>query len=154
MKCQSDCISKRIIISLLIVTLCFIWINSMMPSQLSNEFSNSIVKLLGGTVTHSKEEAKQATTMLNSENVRKLAHFLEYAILGCVTMTLKLKHHRRLSDILLLGLGIAVIDETIQLFDGRTSSIKDIWIDMAGFLSAILIVWVVNKMIHWIKKKR
>lgn len=145
---------KKLLLVLLFFFVLFIWINSMMPSQCSNEFSNSIVKLLGGTVTHSKEEIAQATTLFNSANVRKLAHFLEYAVLGFVAMILKMKYHRRLADILLLGLGIAVIDETIQLFDGRTSSIKDIWIDMAGFLFALLTVWIVNKIIHWIHRRR
>jgi len=83
-----------------------------------------------------------------------MAHFLEYAAFGWVAMTLKLKYHRRLADILLLGLGIAVIDETIQLFTGRTSMIKDIWIDMVGFVSAILITWIANRILHWIHKRR
>jgi VanZ family protein len=145
---------KKLFLLLLFFVVLFIWINSMMPSGLSNEFSNSILKLLGGTVTYSREEAKQATTLFNSENVRKLAHFLEYAAFGCLAEILKLKYRRRLADILLFGLSIAVIDETIQLFDGRTSSIKDIWIDMAGFLFAILIVWIMNIMIDWIDKRR
>jgi len=54
---------KQFLVLILFVVL-FIWINSIMPSQISNEVSNSIVKLLGGTVTHCKEEANRRPQFL------------------------------------------------------------------------------------------
>lgn len=119
----------------------------MIPSQLSNGFSNTVVKMLGGTVTHSAAERVQATTFFNSENVRKFAHCLEFTGLGCFATALSLKLKYKLANVLLLGLGIAVIDETIQLFDGRTSMIKDVWIDMSGFMLGMLIVEIIYQIL-------
>jgi len=127
-----------------VLIICFIWINSSFSSHFSYEISNTVVKILSGMVTHAEKETAHSLMPAISLNVRKLAHFLEYTALGCAAMMLKLKSERKLTDVLFLGMGIAVVDETIQIFDGRTSMIKDVWIDLSGFLVGLLLVWVGN----------
>ena len=77
--------------------------------------------------------------------LRKLAHFSEYGLLGVLwTIELWLGPHRekrrgameRLSFCMLT----AFLDETIQLFvPGRSGEIRDVWIDIAGAWTGIMI---------------
>jgi len=64
-------------------------------------------------------------------------HVTEFAVLGAFTFLLaerkEKKTTQQFSSIALFGLLIALTDETIQLFNDRTSAIKDVWIDFAGF---------------------
>lgn len=44
------------------------------------------------------------------------------------------------SIIALSGVLTALIDETIQLLNGRTSAVKDVWIDSGGFALGMLLI--------------
>ena len=91
--------------------------------------------------------------------VRKVAHFLEYALLGFLTSGLLLFLRRYLSRRKLerwktwfypaeFCFLYAVTDEVHQIFSERGASPKDVLIDTAGAISGILliqlIVWVVG----------
>jgi len=71
-----------------------------------------------------------------STYVRKMAHVIEYALVGFQLMCiLLLKGKNRVTDYIncvFAGMFIGLIDETIQIFSGRGSEIGDIWIDLAG----------------------
>lgn len=69
--------------------------------------------------------------------VRKGAHFFEFAVLGALTAALLSALHeqygRRWSGYgWFYLLSIAVIDEFIQCFTGRTSAVEDVVLDFAG----------------------
>lgn len=69
--------------------------------------------------------------------MRKLAHFGEYLLLGFgYTLCLRVytrRYIRHISWPLLLGLLVANVDETLQCYvAGRSSSLRDVWIDFAG----------------------
>jgi VanZ family protein len=84
--------------------------------------------------------------------VRKGAHVVEYAVLG-VSWFVTLKWMNwPLIWFVLLGLAIAIIDETIQLFSlDRGSSVIDVLLyDMPGFL---LVGWIAHRVLM-IKMKR
>ena len=80
--------------------------------------------------------------------VRKIAHAVEFCILGVlITTVLYVKLRKALSLTLLSGLSVALIDETIQLFSsGRSAMIQDIWLDFAGFILGFLIVFVIHRL--------
>ncbi|MCI2105663.1 MAG: VanZ family protein [Intestinimonas sp.] len=129
---------KKLLTILIILIFCFIWGNSMVPEKQSNAISDAVTAMVGGVVTHCYESSERAaTTWFTSGHIRKLAHVTEYAALGAVLTTLVILKHKtirgHLPGLALAGLSVAVIDETIQMFNNRTSQIKDVWIDSAGF---------------------
>ena len=79
---------------------------------------------------------------LTTAVVRKLAHFGEFTVLGFwFTLCLRVytRHYiRHISWPLLLGLLIADADELIQLHvAGRSSSVRDVWIDFGGVCTGV-----------------
>jgi len=142
-------------IALILAILCFIWGNSALSSSISNHISDTITISFGGEITHSDEQEAAATTILTSSHIRKLAHITEFAGLGAVLTLLSVRRQKKpvhsLPGILLLGMLIALSDETIQLFTGRTSTIKDIWIDLLGFSIGCFISGIT---IHLITKRK
>lgn len=93
--------------------------------------------------------------------VRKCAHFTEYLVLGVLTSaTVQFRKNNistRIILILFTIMTVALCDETIQLFtDGRSSEVRDVWIDVAGgaagLLLAALVIWL-NKQFRQ-KKQR
>ncbi len=86
--------------------------------------------------------------------MRKLAHVTEFTVFG-VILTVMMKGMMRISCgwVLLAGMSAALMDETIQLFSGsRTSSVRDVWIDMSGFCTGVIVVMLV--MLIWRAVKR
>ena len=85
--------------------------------------------------------------------LRKAAHFSEYALLGAELSLLlnllldrngrPLARGRRLLDFPALGFFAAAIDETIQIFSGRGSSLLDVWLDTAGCLTGFFLIFLI-----------
>lgn len=100
---------------------------------------------------------------LSEHLIRKIAHFLEFAMEGFLLM-LCLRVYtahfvRHMSWPLLIGMGTALMDETIQLFiPNRTSMVTDVWIDMlgvvAGLLVALIILLIVRVVMAFARIKR
>lgn len=70
-------------------------------------------------------------------NIRKLAHFLEFAILGVILCNVYaafgVSHRTATGYILFLGLAVAVSDEYIQLHSpGRSALVTDVILDFQG----------------------
>lgn len=129
---------KKICLAVIVACLGFIWINSFFPADISGEMSGFVTRILKGPFRDGAEIAEGL--------VRKFAHGIEYAALGTAMAAYAYEAlARRLSLIGLLGLLTAVIDETIQIFSpGRTSQIKDVWIDFGGFAAGVLLVFLIR----------
>ena len=130
--------TKALSLIFLLAILWFIWGNSLMTGADSSNMSGRVVALL--------EKLFGPATNLEKVTfyVRKLAHMSEFAALGFVLgwfWYLWQKPGKETFSLpLLCGLTTACIDETIQLFTpDRGSSLRDVWIDMAGFLLAFLL---------------
>ena len=122
--------------------LLFIWSNSLAGSKQSNAISGWVEKLLKPLVD---PNGKIPAKVFNYE-VRKAAHVTEYAILGMLLVWLSVPIKRQNVWLLLFTVLItAVVDETIQIFTGRTSQVQDIWIDFFGAGAGMLIVYLVKK---------
>lgn len=130
----------------IMLTIGFIWSNSIQPGTVSNQSSGKILNLIqwlfGGRFD---------TYTLNIV-VRKSAHFIEFALLGAeiISLMLMLKKHQ-LWLVLFSGLSVATIDEFIQSFSGRTDSVSDVVLDFCGVLFGVLFVYAVC---YFIKKLR
>ncbi|MCD8355139.1 MAG: VanZ family protein [Clostridia bacterium] len=93
---------------------------------------------------------------LTDHIVRKLAHFSEFAALGFFTIHLcrvrRQIHWHSILHSLFFGLLCALTDESIQLFNDRSSQVSDVWIDFSGVCCGILFFLLLYS-IHRLWKK-
>ena len=118
----------RLCVTLILLNLCFIWGNSMLPGEVSGALSD----WLGGLLGMGQGDPSQGTGLL-----RKLAHFSEFACLGFLLSWLAYLKEERGFHIfalaLLGGLLAACIDESIQMLTPeRGPGLMDVWIDTSG----------------------
>ena len=133
---------------LIALTLLFIWGNSMRNASASGAMSGSVRVWLESLLHIPIDEFL----------LRKAAHFSEYALLGAELSLLlsllsdrrgaPLAHGRNLIDFPALGFLAAAIDETIQIFTGRGSSLLDVWLDTAGCLTGFFLVLLIFKIVR------
>lgn len=122
----------KLCLVLIAANLIFIWGNSATPGETSGSISGWLLELL-----RFLPNSEQAHTIL-----RKIAHFSEFACLGLLVGWFSIIHFGQPSPRLLgIGLAVACIDETIQIFSpGRYSSLIDVWIDTAGFTTGLILL--------------
>ena len=120
---------RLIIISVLLVLVTvFIWGNSALPREKSSKFSSGFGVWLASLF--GLEELPF--------DVRKAAHFCEYAAFGFLISVFAILR-KRLTPVYLfcyisIGLFVAVADESIQILSRRGPMIADVLLDFAGFL--------------------
>ena len=147
---------KYIVIALSVLvalSIIFIFSNSLKNGERSNAESSKIIELVKPIL-----DAIFGENVLNVRYVvRKSAHFAEFALLGCLTLTLV----RALTEytgkkLLFAGLfgtlSVAVIDEYIQSFTGRTSLVGDVVLDFSGALFGMLATYLFYLVIRKAKK--
>ena len=125
---------------LILVYLCFIYGNSLTPAAISSKESGYFLAKIQDFLAGAGMDAWWLTEHL----VRKAAHFTEYAGLGFL---LAMNTGAGIAPVfcLLKGNVTAVlfmpfVDETIQLFvEGRSGQISDVWLDMAGIVTGIMV---------------
>lgn len=130
----------------------FIFCQSALPAELSQQESGVVVRFLAG-VTGLEEG-------LVSFIVRKGAHFLEHLVLGIslfwTVRDLRMKHGRVPDGLAgravlvpwVVGTMYAVTDEVHQYFvPGRSCELRDVLIDACGVAAGVAIVW------YWRRRK-
>ncbi len=124
---------KRIFLAILIVlTLTFIFSNSLESSEASSLRSLSVLRFLErifgeGRITH--------------HFVRKLAHFCEFGLLGLeFSLFFRTFEKDKTLCCLFCGLLSALCDETLQLFSNRGSQVQDVWLDYGGYCCGVLFI--------------
>lgn len=83
-----------------------------------------------------------------THNIRKSAHFLEFAILGFLSFitlkTYKFRSYIIITAAFLYCLAAASADEYIQTFiEGRSGQISDVMLDCSGAATAIIICYLI-----------
>ena len=142
------------------LTIAFIFYNSAQVAEVSSGYSGKFTVLINKLLTYTPFDI-----ILSEHQVRKLAHMAEFAALGFfLTFCLRVYTKRLIAFCawpLLFGLFIAVCDEFLQRFvPGRSSSIKDIFIDFIGVCGgtgvAICIVFAVSFVfwLFWGRKRK
>lgn len=135
-----------ILIVLILVTIVFIWCNSLQSVPESDARSLGVLArikpFLGMLVGQDN---------VTDNLVRKLAHFVEYGALGCVlALLLALLKRRRWQSVVNCAfavLTVALTDETIQIFTGRGSQVQDVWLDFVGSCMGMLFVLIITGLI-------
>ncbi len=121
-------------IALLVFTLVWIWGHSCVSIPESSSESGRIVAFLQ-RIFHGTAWEEHITDHL----VRKMAHFAEFAFLGAQIMLLFLRKKQRLFwAAISIGAGVALLDETIQIFAERGDRIADVWLDIGGVTAGVL----------------
>ena len=84
---------------------------------------------------------------IGMHTLRKLAHFMEFAILGVLLgLDCRYEGKSRWWASLALGLAVASADEYLQtFFSGRSGQLTDVLIDASGVLAALLFVKAISK---------
>lgn len=125
-----------------LIVICFIWGNSVLSPEVSGKISAAV----GDVMADILGKGDSATTV-GGLSIRKLGHFFEYAVLGIffplfLTCFVKAMPFRT-TLIVSAGLAVPLIDETIQIFSGRGSSLRDVWIDIAGYAVGCAVIHLV-----------
>ena len=134
---------KYIFLSLTILCLIFIYGNSLLGAQMSFMFSSFVETQVG--------------MVAEVFNIRKLAHFGQFAVLGFfMTITTRLwlgNLKPRIFMLLFFGLAVAVSDEFLQLFsEGRSALVQDVVLDFFGFVSGMLFYIGIRRFSPHLKK--
>ena len=130
----------RVLILLIVLTLCFIWGNSLQSRETSGDISNSLLEIVNRFLGCVGLELK------DDHLLRKFAHFFEFAALGLelylFAMLRQMKQTKSFTYILTLGvcLAVALTDETIQYFVGRACRGTDVMLDFCGSLFGVFVL--------------
>lgn len=138
---------------LLVLTLAFIWRNSMESIPESQAKSLDLVAILKPIMEPIIGEGK-----VTDHFVRKTAHFCEFALLGAELRLLFLllgfgtvQGHM---NALFAALAAGVTDETIQYFYDRGSMVLDVVLDFCGAFFGALVLLLIALGVRHRKKRR
>lgn len=136
-------IAFRVIFTVaLVACIVFIFRNSLEAGYISSARSQAVMAKVNAVL------GKVHLGPLSEYTIRKLAHFSEFALEGFLLMLclrVYTSHFvRHMSWPLLAGMSTALTDETIQTrIAGRTSSVIDVWIDMAGVVAGLFVALII-----------
>jgi VanZ family protein len=114
------------------LTVLFIWGQSLLGRELSRLQSESVQGFLGSLL------GERVYTTFLYRNIRKVAHFAEYALLGMEWMgyRLSVRGSRRPTWWALCAVGpaVAVCDELLQFVSARAPRVTDVLLDCGGYV--------------------
>ena len=142
---------KAFLLCAILLTLIFIFVQSMIPAEKSSEQSNIVGDIIEEIIPPETKPGEFVQT-----NLRKLAHFFEFAVLGAEVAVYVCLFMRKASIVSLsyiTALTVALCDETIQIFSGRGPSVRDVWIDFSGFVFASAVIYAVAVIIFLMQRK-
>ena len=141
---------RRILTVFIIATIAFIWIHSMMQTDVSAKESGWVMAIIRPFL-----ELFVGKGNVTQHLVRKLAHFTEYFLLGAelsgynlfFTRAGRVKEENRIVAAFLksavFGLAVAAADEIIQIFSKRGPQVRDVLLDFTGVLAGTLLIFVI-----------
>lgn len=131
-----------VLILLLVLTLAFIWGNSLIGREDSQGLSRGLL----ARICTALETVGLHIDPENDHWLRKLAHFGEFGLLGVeLCLLLWLNGHRSFQGFAngaFAGLAAAVTDEALQLLSYRGSQVQDVLLDFAGVLTGLSLCWL------------
>lgn len=131
--------NKKLNIILVIIWMMFIFIMSSFNSNESSSQSNFIVNILSNIFNSNNIE-------ILSLIVRKLAHFIEYTILGILVYNLIYSYNKKIYLSIIICIIYSISDEVHQLFvPGRSCQITDILIDSTGSVTGIILLYILYR---------
>ena len=130
---------------LILLTLGFIWGNSLKSIPESQEISLSYLDRLSPFL-----DTVFGPGRITDHILRKTAHFCEFALLGAELRLLFLLLGQQglqgLMNALFAGLAAGVADETIQIFSQRGSRVADVVLDFSGAVFGALVIALITRL--------
>jgi VanZ family protein len=127
-------VATIVVVVLLLVTLVFIWGNSLRSEKASGAESGCVLQMIQPFL-----ESFLGKGIITDHLVRKLAHFTEFGALGAELALLVVLRGRPRAQALINGLAgglaAAVTDEALQLLSGRGSMVQDVLLDFSGVVA-------------------
>ncbi len=155
-KREAFCLSawQLILLACMLSTAAFIWSNSLKEAGASTQQSGYFRALFAKLFDVTQEPFR-----FLYHNLRKVAHFSEFALLGAETALFLAPYKERRLLRYLGGLGccaaVALADEGIQYFvPGRAASFVDVGIDTAGATCGMLLLIALAAICRRLFKKK
>ena len=145
-------ITRIALIVTIVCTLAFIFTQSMLSQETSSAESDAVGDIVAEIIPPETPPGEYV-----QNNLRKIGHFVEFAILGAEVALYAiffLKRYLYVVYALVLSPIVALLDETIQIFSGRGPMIVDVWIDVWGFSSSFVVIYVIYFAAKAILKER
>ena len=152
--------SLTVIVCILItLTVGFIFGNSIISAESSNEMSNSIVDSIGNKIPLHSDVIENKTGFTIQYLARKFAHYAEFFALGAALLILKVllpakSKGKSIFMPLFICLFTAVTDEFIQKLCNRTSLVPDVVLDFSGSVCGMLAAFLIVSLVCLIAKKK
>lgn len=151
-------IKRYIVFSVIVFTIAFIFYNSLQTAERSMNLSYQFEIFLNTILRGKNGLSRFGAFILN--NIRKVAHFLEFELLGFefglffITLGKRIRL-QELWNAFSISAAAAVADETIQLvIMGRSAEVGDILLDTAGAVTGIILVLILSWIVHGVKKRK
>ena len=151
---------RLLLIASIICTLCFTFYQSLLPPEQSSEVSEGVSDAIEPIIPSDTPTGAYVHT-----NLRKIAHFVEFATLGLEVSlyvifflpSFKASARAKIKFILhsyAAAPFVALLDETIQVFTGRGPAIADVWLDTAGFFLLATLSYLVYLAVVFVRHRR
>ncbi|HPG43731.1 MAG TPA: VanZ family protein [Acholeplasmataceae bacterium] len=129
---------EKVLFYVLIGWIAVIWINSLLPGDVSSVQSGFVTGIFQDVVNFF---GYYPDPNVLSNIIRTVAHGVEFFILGGLTLIYSRVANIKFLYIVWLGLGVSLIDEIIQIFiPGRAFELKDLLVDNLGFIIGFVIL--------------
>lgn len=136
---------RKILLGCLIIWTLFIFYQGTRPSSVSIQSSDKIVHQVVDVVEKVTPKSENELYQIVHFFVRKSAHLFEYTVLGGLLVAY---FNQTIVYSLFWILLCATLDEYLQSFVGRTSSVEDILIDFCGGIIGVIIIRSILKGIN------
>lgn len=144
---------------LLALNLLFIFGNSVLDGQkslvISSKAEEAIEQVVGKDIENDPYEVAMYGRTFNAF-LRKCAHAAEFFSLAVLAFICSrpLKGAARPLSLALTGVGVPLLDETLQLFTQRSGLVKDVWIDIMGYTAGTALMLAAEIILNLVRKKR
>ena len=144
-------ILKFSLLALIAATVIFIFVQSALPPEKSSAESEAV----GGVIEEIIPSDTKPGAFIQL-NLRKIAHFVEFAALGLeIALFVSFFMRRRIFVFLSYPAALitAFFDESVQMFSGRGPAILDVWIDFFGFFFLATLSYVIFFTVKYFLKR-
>jgi len=134
---------EKVLFYFIIFWTLIIWINSLLPGDLSSVQSGFVTNIFQDIFNFIGFYPDPLTL---SSIIRTIAHGVEFMILGFLVHLYFKVNHFKVIYLITLGLGVALVDEIIQIFiPGRAFEFKDLAVDTLGYLLGLFLIYYIFK---------
>ncbi len=136
------------LIVLIVLTVGFIWSNSIKSEERSNSDSQAVADRVESLVKTDEDGKGQSSYKVLLGKVRQAAHGVEFFVLGLETASLcfvisKKFSFQKIWNVISAALAVAVADEAIQILSGRGPEVSDILLDIGGAFAGVILVLII-----------